>query len=160
MIVYSDDVSRPWRRSIQALWFLTFLVLGACGPELEEDGRFFEKDNAEGQEQLSQAAVTSRPNIILLVADDLGYSDIGIFGAQSIKTVHIDQMAREGVRLKSYYAPAPICSPSRAALLTGRYPVRDGWGVALFPTSQTGVDRYTIANKLKEVDYATMAIGK
>lgn len=68
----------------------------------------------------------SRPNIVLIVADDLGYADLGCFGLQDGKTPHIDRLAKEGVRLTSFYVAWPACTPSRAALLTGRYPQRNG----------------------------------
>ena len=66
------------------------------------------------------------PNIIIILADDLGYGDIGVQGSTAIKTPHIDALATEGVRFTSFYASAPVCSPSRAGLLTGRYPLRSG----------------------------------
>ena len=64
------------------------------------------------------------PNIVLILFDDLGYGDLGSYGAGGIRTPQLDRLAAEGVRLTDYYAPAPVCSPSRAGLLTGRYPVR------------------------------------
>lgn len=67
-----------------------------------------------------------RPNIVVILADDLGYGDVGAFGGTVIKTPHMDQLAREGMRFTSAYSSAPICSPSRAGLLTGRYPLRSG----------------------------------
>lgn len=73
-----------------------------------------------------QARHSRRPNIIIILADDLGYGDIGIQGSTAIKTPHIDALATAGVRFTSFYASAPVCSPSRAGLLTGRYPLRSG----------------------------------
>lgn len=67
-----------------------------------------------------------RPNIIVILADDLGYGDVGAYGGSVIETPHMDQLAREGIRFTSAYSSAPICSPSRAGLLTGRYPLRSG----------------------------------
>ena len=67
-----------------------------------------------------------KPNIIVILADDLGYGDVGAYGNKTLDTPHIDQLAVDGVRLSSFYSSAPICSPSRAGLLTGRYPVRSG----------------------------------
>ena len=66
------------------------------------------------------------PNIVLIVADDLGYGDLSSYGHHTIKTPSLDRLAREGMRLTSYYAASPLCSPSRAAMLTGRTPFRTG----------------------------------
>jgi len=71
-------------------------------------------------------AAAPRPNIVVILADDLGYGDVGAFGGTVIETPHMDQIAREGLRFTNAYSSAPICSPSRAGLLTGRYPVRSG----------------------------------
>jgi arylsulfatase A-like enzyme len=73
------------------------------------------------------------PNIILIDADDLGYGDLGAYGGRIIKTPHIDQMAAEGVRLTNFYACAPVCTPSRAAMLSGRYPIRSHMTLPLYP---------------------------
>jgi uncharacterized sulfatase len=72
------------------------------------------------------AGAARRPNIVVILADDLGYGDVGAYGGTVIKTPHMDQLAREGMRFTSAYSSAPICSPSRAGLLTGRYPLRSG----------------------------------
>jgi arylsulfatase A-like enzyme len=66
------------------------------------------------------AAQTARPNIVLIVADDVGYGDIGAYGAPDVKTPNLDRLAREGVRFSDFYA-APTCSPTRASLISGRY---------------------------------------
>ena len=68
----------------------------------------------------------ARPNIIVIVADDLGWGDLGCYGSNQVKTPHLDRLAREGVRLTRFYVAWPACTPSRAALLTGRYPQRNG----------------------------------
>ena len=65
------------------------------------------------------------PNVIILLADDMGNGDPGCYGAKDIKTPNIDSLAASGIRFTSYYAPAPICSPSRAGMITGRYPMRN-----------------------------------
>ena len=67
-----------------------------------------------------------QPNIVLIVADDMGYGDLGCYGVRDIKTPQIDQLAREGVRLTNFYANGPECTPTRTALLTGRYQQRVG----------------------------------
>lgn len=72
----------------------------------------------------AQQAVASRPNIVLIIADDLGYGDLGSYGAPDVKTPNLDRLAREGVRLTDYYANASVCTPTRAALITGRYQQR------------------------------------
>src|SRR5688572_23176347 len=66
------------------------------------------------------------PNFIIVLADDLGYGDLGCYGNRDVKTPNLDKLARDGVRFTSYYAPAANCSPSRAGLLTGRFPTRAG----------------------------------
>jgi arylsulfatase A-like enzyme len=106
------------------------------------------------------------PNVIIILADDLGYGDLGCFGHPTIATPNLDRMAREGMRLTQFYSAAPVCTPSRAALVTGRLPVRTGMtsdkrGV-LFPDSKGGLQagEITIAEALKTKNYATACIGK
>ena len=72
------------------------------------------------------AAEVSRPNILLILADDLGWGDLGVQGSRAVVSPNIDALAQEGVRLTDFYASAPVCTPSRAGLLTGRYPPRTG----------------------------------
>jgi arylsulfatase A-like enzyme len=107
----------------------------------------------------------SQPNIVILFADDLGYGDIGPFGHPTIDTPHLNRMAREGMTLTQFYAAASVCTPSRAALLTGRLPVRSGLAGdrrVFFPDSKGGLpsEEVTMAEALKETGYATAAIGK
>ncbi len=103
-----------------------------------------------------------RPNFIIVFTDDLGYGDIGTFSATDIRTPHIDKMAAEGLKFTSFYSVSPICSPSRAGLLTGRYPVRMGIHEVFFPESWTGIDagEITIAEALKTQGYTTGHVGK
>jgi len=110
----------------------------------------------------AQAAEARPPNIVLIFADDMGYGDLGCYGHPVIRTPHLDQMARDGMRLTSFYAAAPVCSPSRAALLTGRYPVRCGMPGNTGPGSDKHLPEteITIANLLKDRGYRTMAVGK
>jgi len=108
-------------------------------------------------------SATSRPpNILLIAADDLGYGDLGSYGHHTIKTPVLDRLAREGLRFTSYYAASPLCSPSRAAMLTVRTPFRTGiesWipeGTAV----QLGPREITLATLLKRRGYATYLSGK
>ena len=116
------------------------------------------------------------PNVVILLADDQGYNDLGCYGSPLIKTPNIDQMAQEGVRFTNFYTAAPICTPSRASLLTGCYPQRISMAKlpaepaigkmtpqgVLFPHSSYGLNPHeiTIAKILKDQGYATRAIGK
>ncbi|MEM8486272.1 MAG: sulfatase [Bacteroidota bacterium] len=102
------------------------------------------------------------PNIILIFADDLGYADLGSYGATTINTPHLDALAADGVRLTNFYVSSPVCSASRAALLTGSYHRRVGISGALNPHSKRGLnnDEITIAEMLKPQGYATAAVGK
>ena len=79
------------------------------------------------------------PNFVVILADDLGYGDLGVYGHPSIRTPQIDRMAAEGVRLTEYYSAAPSCTPARAALLTGRYPLRSGLVRVLVPKEKWGI---------------------
>ena len=105
------------------------------------------------------------PNFIIIFADDLGYGDLGSYGHPTIKTPNLDKMASEGVRFTQFYVGSSICTPSRAALLTGKLPVRTGmYGnrSVLFPDNAGGLDpkEITIASALKKYDYKTACIGK
>lgn len=108
-----------------------------------------------------QQTENEKPNVVLIFADDLGYGDLGCYGHPTILTPHIDNMAEEGIRFTSFYAAASVCTPSRAALLTGRYPIRN-LPNNIGPESKHGLplSEITIADILKEQDYQTMAIGK
>ena len=112
--------------------------------------------------QMSFAAEPS-PNIIFILVDDQGYYDLGCYGATEVETPRIDALAGEGTRFTSYYAAAPICSPSRAGLLTGCYPRRVGnhiWVHRADSNSGIHPDELTIAELFKENGYATACIGK
>src|SRR4051812_38301013 len=107
------------------------------------------------------AAEPPKPNVVILFIDDLGYADIGPFGATKQKTPNLDRMAREGMKLTSFYA-APVCSVSRAQMLTGCYGVRVSMPGVLSPASRSGLNpaEVTVAERLKERGYATICIGK
>lgn len=115
---------------------------------------------------IQNAKASPPPNFIVILADDLGYGDLGCYGHPSIRTPHLDRMASEGMKFTDFYAAAPVCTPSRAALLTGRLPIRSGMCSdtrrVLFPNSTGGLpsDEITIAEALKTKGYATACIGK
>ena len=106
------------------------------------------------------------PNIIIIFADDLGYGDLGCYGHPTIRTPHLDRMAREGLRFTQFYVAECVCTPSRAALMTGRLPIRSGMCSdtrrVLFSDSTGGLQdsEITIAEALKSKQYATACIGK
>jgi arylsulfatase A-like enzyme/acetyl esterase/lipase len=109
------------------------------------------------------SASDTPPNVVFLFVDDQGYYDLGCYGASEIKTPRIDAMAEQGTRFTDYYAAAPICSPSRAGLLTGCYPRRVGNHIWVHRAdSKTGIhpDELTIAELFKDNGYATACIGK
>ncbi|SDW32375.1 arylsulfatase A [Lutibacter oricola] len=104
-----------------------------------------------------------QPNFIIIFTDDQGYEDLSCFGSNKLKTPNIDKMADEGVKLTSFYVASSVCSPSRAALLTGRMPKRVGIPRVLFPKkNEKGLptEEITIAELLKEKNYATALVGK
>lgn len=114
---------------------------------------------------IADAAPTrdGKPNVIVIFTDDQGYNDLGCFGSPNIKTPNVDRLAAEGRRYTSFYSACSVCSPSRAALLTGCYPKRVGLHQhVLFPQSKTGLhpDEVTIADHLKSAGYATACVGK
>jgi arylsulfatase A len=102
------------------------------------------------------------PNIVIILADDLGYGDLGVYGNHEILTPRLDTMAAEGVRLTEFYSVAPTCTPARAALLTGRYPKRSGLTRVLVPKEKWGLpaSEITLADALQQRGYTTACIGK
>jgi arylsulfatase A len=115
---------------------------------------------------LAQPGPDRPPNIVIVFADDLGYGDLGIYGHPTIRTPNLDRMAAEGLRFTQFYSAASVCTPSRAALMTGRFPVRSGMASSkrrvLFPDSKGGLpaSEITLAEALKEKGYATGCFGK
>lgn len=110
----------------------------------------------------AQLPAPAPPNIIIIFADDLGYGDIGCFGAHDIATPNIDALARDGARLTDFYTAQPVCSAARAALLTGCYSNRVGIHQALMPRSGVGLNptETTLADMLRAQGYATAIFGK
>jgi len=102
------------------------------------------------------------PNFIVLFADDMGYGDLACYGSPTIRTPNLDRMAEEGTRFTSFYAAAPVCTPSRVGLLTGRYPVRAGQPNNTGPDTVGGLplSEILLPRVLKARGYKTMAIGK
>lgn len=106
-----------------------------------------------------------RPNVVLIMADDLGYADLSCYGSKTIRTPVLDKLASEGVRLTSFYAGCTVCTPSRMALLTAAYPSRLGWdgGVVNYgvqPNNGLSPDAITVAEAFGEAGYQTALIGK
>ncbi len=111
----------------------------------------------------ADALAAAKPNVVFIFVDDQGYYDLGCYGATEVKTPHIDALAHGGVRLTDYYAAAPICSPSRAGLLTGCYPRRVGLATWVQRAdSPVGIhsDELTIAELFRQNGYRTTCIGK
>lgn len=138
------------KSTLRSLWsVLLLLILNACIP-------------TEKRESTPQRPM----NFIVIFADDLGYGDLSSFGHPTIQTPHLDRMAAEGQKWTNFYVGASVCTPSRAALLTGRLPIRSGMAGAqqrvLFPDSHRGIpaSEITLAEQLKKADYATACIGK
>ncbi|MFZ5833726.1 MAG: sulfatase [Planctomycetota bacterium] len=121
---------------------------------------------ATAAESSGDSTAADRPNIVIIYADDLGYGDLTCYGHPTIRTPNLDRMAAEGMRFTDFYSAAEVCTPSRAALLTGRLPIRSGMCShkrrVLFPDSAGGLplEEITIAEGLKTRGYATGMVGK
>ena len=129
---------------LRKLLAAAMVLLGACGSVMAE----------------------SHPNFVVIFADDLGYGDLGCYGHPTIQTPHLDQMARDGLKFTQFYVAASVCTPSRAGLMTGRLPVRNGMASdkrrVLFPNSGGGLpaSEVTIASALKPLGYVSGCFGK
>src|SRR3954471_13568246 len=113
---------------------------------------------------IAAAAAPARPNVLFVLIDDMGYADLTCYGEKRVHTDHIDRIAAEGIRFTQFYVNAPICSPSRTALMTGQYPAR--WKMTSYLASraenrQRGMAQWldpaapTLARQLKQAGYAT-----
>lgn len=133
-------------------WTAVFLLAAACAASPTTSIAASETSHANAQP----------PNIIIILTDDLGWGDISLNGSRLIKTPNIDRIGQEGIQLTDFYAGSNVCSPSRAALLTGRYPIRSGMQHVIFPHSQDGLptDEITISEMLRDAGYRTGMIGK
>ena len=130
-------------------------------PEEKMSKRTFLKTAAGALWGVAAAAQSRPPNVVLINADDLGYGDLSCYGS-GIRTPNLDRMAEQGVRFTQFYSASPVCSPSRAALMTGRYPTRTGVASVLTPNDTCGLpdSETTIAQSLKQAGYRSMCIGK
>ena len=134
------------------LLFLLFFCLSCTAPKIATTSNALSNNQS--------------PNFVVIFTDDLGYGDLSCFGNPTIKTPHLDRMATEGQKWTQFYVADPVCTPSRAGLMTGRYPIRNGMSsakrVVLFPDSAGGLpaEEVTIAEVLKQKNYATAAVGK
>jgi arylsulfatase A-like enzyme len=127
---------------------LVLLVLIYCGFKLVTYEQLEDEQHLQAKRDYLLALgelpeTADQPNIVIILLDDLGYGDIGAYGARSIKTPHIDSLAEGGTLFSHYYSPSPVCSPSRAGLMTGRYPPRAGLGHVVFP------ERHPISQGMK-----------
>ncbi|MHC4993869.1 MAG: sulfatase family protein [Planctomycetota bacterium] len=112
---------------------------------------------------VAQGALSAAPpNVVIIFTDDQGYNDLSCYGSKTINTPHLDKLAAQGARFTDFHVAASVCSPSRAALLTGSYPIRTGVTGVLFPRHDIGLNPadYTIADILKTQGYATACVGK
>ncbi|MCI0718052.1 MAG: sulfatase-like hydrolase/transferase [Acidobacteria bacterium] len=119
---------------------------------------------ADGLLATPSSASSGRPNIVLIFCDDLGYSDLGVYGNRIIQTPNLDRLAAQGTRLTQFYMTSPVCTPSRAALMTGHYPQRYGIHHAdlpeVLPRYPLPDSAVTIAELLQQAGYSTIHIGK
>jgi arylsulfatase A len=143
------------RAIVSAVALLPLVVLAACG------------GGGSGPTQPGTAAPAPTPtpladlgppNIVLILADDLGWGDLASYGNAKVRTPNLDRLASEGARFTSFYVPAPICAPSRAGLMTGRWPVRTG--IRWNPPVRLHDDEVVVAEALRARGYATGMVGK
>ena len=141
-------MSRPETCSLMGSWIAAVVL--AFGPAGAADG-----------ESADPAPRPTKPNILLIVADDLGYADVGYQGARDVRTPHIDSIARQGVRFTNAYVSSPVCSPTRAGLITGRYQQRFGHEFNVSgPWVGLPTGEITLAQVMRNAGYATATVGK
>lgn len=139
--------------SVRVRFFVALLLATVCSPLCAE------------------TPAARKPNVVVILADDLGHCDLSCFGNTKFKTPHLDQLAKEGARLTSFYSPVPYCAPTRASLLTGRYPPRCGLTGNPVPKEDLGGARnademglplteITLADLMRKAGYATACVGK
>ncbi len=141
-----------------SLFTIYYLASASASPAPADAG-----STAKQAGEVQALTPTPQPNFIIIFTDDQGYQDLGCFGSEDIKTPHIDRMASEGRMLTSFYSANPVCSASRAALMTGCYPRRVlEKKTVLFPQDDIGLhpEETTIADMLKTKGYATACVGK
>jgi arylsulfatase A-like enzyme len=112
---------------------------------------------------LAGAAAPRRPNVVLIMTDDMGYADLGCYGCKDIRTPNLDRLAKEGTRLTNFYSAGPVCTPTRAALMTGRWQQRVGLEWAIFPgKKEPGLPAWetSLARMLRDAGYRTGMFGK
>ena len=152
------DEGTNMKNEITRRELIRFIGMGAAGVALSSGAR--------GLQALAGETTRKKPNFVILFCDDLGYGDLSCYGHPTIRTPNLDRMAAEGQRWTNFYVGASVCTPSRAALLTGRLPIRSGMCSdkrrVLFPDSAGGLPQseITIAEALKPQGYATACIGK
>ncbi|UZJ43983.1 sulfatase [Marinimicrobium sp. C6131] len=138
------------------LYFAIVYAISGCSSAAYTSGSSADLDKKSSE----------KPNVVVIFTDDMGYGDAGFSGHPTIATPNLDELANEGQKWTSFYAAAPVCTPSRAALMTGRLPVRSGMASSkrrvLFPDSNGGIPQseVTIAEALKSLGYKTGMVGK
>ncbi len=166
MIIFKKDflreISERLHKSAGALILVMAMVfLPFQSPAAVKNKPGVARPNYAGRNAERSQVVS--PNIVFILADDLGHADLGCYGARDIKTPNLDKLAAEGMRFTDFYAPAGVCTPSRASLMTGSYPKRVGMHIAVLPPdTRNGLNpgEITIAELLKGQGYTTGCIGK
>lgn len=158
----ANNVTRTAKTNAQGAFSLPVVRAGNYSLQAAADGFVAETQSATVTAAATSAAAFTlakrRPNIVMIVADDLGYADLGVQGSAEIVTPNIDSIARNGIRFTQGYVTAPVCNASRAALLTGRYQQR--FGVELLSNPSLPLSETMLSERLKPLGYATGLVGK